>query len=348
MVGIYRKGLLAALYATLLCLAGPALAEGDAALDRVVLKNGSTVLGTVTGSRDGVISVDTDFAGTLEIAQDQIVALHSSEPMVLQLADGTVLEAQPLMVQDEQLVVSGTVPGTTFSITDLSRIDPEPWELGYGYNWTGLVNFALQVQRGNTDTDELDYKLDTKWRSVDDRYTLRMDGELDKSNGIKNADNWTVLGKYDRFLEDRWYMGVNMSIEQDEFADLDLRYYLGPYMGREFYTDPIFMLEAEAGLAYVNEDFIVAEDQDYPGANWNLKMSSNYLGGDSRLYIDHLGIWNLDDTSDMILNTTFGLAFPLLFGLEAAAEVLLEYDSGAVAGVEELQETYKLRIGYGW
>ena len=348
MVGIYRKGLVAALYTVFLCLAGPVLAQDAASPDRIVLKNGSTVFGTVTGSADGVISVDTDFAGTLAIAQDQVVSLQSSKAMVLQLADGTVLEAQPLTVQNEELIVTGTVPGSTFSLSDLTKTDPEPWELGNGYNWTGLVNFAFQVQRGNTDTDELDYKLDTRWRSVDDRYTLRMDGELDKANGIKNADNWTVLGKYDRFLEDRWYWGLNLSVEQDEFADLDLRYYVGPYMGREFYTDPVFMLEAEAGLAYVKEDFIVAEDNDYPGANWNVKMSSNYLGGDSRMYIDHLGIWNLDETSDVILNTTFGLAFPLLFGFEAAAEVLLEYDSGAVAGVEELQETYKLRIGYGW
>ena len=34
--------------------------------------------------------------------------------------------------------------------------------------------------------------------------------------------------------------------------------------------------------------------------------------------------------------------------VEAAAEVLWEYDSGAVEGVEELDETYSFRIGYTW
>jgi hypothetical protein len=42
------------------------------------------------------------------------------------------------------------------------------------------------------------------------------------------------------------------------------------------------------------------------------------------------------------------LAFPLLWSLEAAAEVLFEYDSGAVEGVDENDETYKFRIGYSW
>ena len=332
-----------------LCLQVAALhAEDTPALDRIVLKNGSTLLGKVKGYDDGAVTIETDFAGTLAVAEDQIVSMQSRRSRVLQMADGTVLESQPLVVENEQLVVTGTVPGTTFSLSDLTKTDPEPWELGEGYQWTGLVNFAWTLERGNTDTDELDYRLDTQLRSVDDRFTLRLNGEIDEANDQKNADNWTVLGKYDRFLEDRWYWGWLAGAEQDEFADLDLRYYTGPYAGRHFFTEPVFDLEAELGLVYVNEDFITAEDQDYPGANWSVHAKSNYLGGDSRLYLDHIGIWNLDETSDIILNTTFGLAFPLLFGLEGAAEVLLEYDSGAVEGVEELDQTYKFRIGYTW
>ena len=347
MSGTFKTTVLVLLAA--FCLHSASLhAEDTENLDRIVLKNGSTLLGTVTGYADGAVNLKTDFAGTLAVAQDQIVSLQTNKAMVLQMADGTVLESQPLVVKNEQLLVTGTVPGTTFSLADLSKTDPEPWEQGLGYKWTGLVNFAWTLERGNTDTDELDYKLDTQLLGAGDRYTLRMDGEIDEANDQKNADNWTILGKYDRFLEERWYWGWLAGAEQDEFADLDLRYYTGPYIGRHIYTEPVFDMEAELGLVYVNEDFITAEDQDYPGANWAVHMKSNYLGGDSRIYIDHIGIWNLDETSDIILNTTFGLAFPLLFGLEGAAEVLLEYDSGAVEGIEELDQTYKFRIGYTW
>jgi hypothetical protein len=97
----------------------------------------------------------------------------------------------------------------------------------------------LLVEEGNTDTDELDYKVESFWRSLEDRYTLHLDGELDEANGVKNTD-------------------------------------------------------------------------------------------------------------DVVLNTTFGLSFPLLGNLETSAEILLEYDTGAVEGVEELDQTYKFRIGYTW
>jgi hypothetical protein len=310
------------------------------------LKNGSTILGTITATRDGIVSVDTDFAGSLEVAQDQILALETAEPAVLQLADGKVLDAQPIVIKDQQIVDGST--GQSFALADLAVVNPEPYELGIGYQWSGLVNFSMVMERGNSDTDELDYKLETQWLSDDDRFTVRLNGEIDEANDTEIADNWSIIGKYDYFLDGPWYVGGNVAAESDDFADLDLRYYVGPYVGRNFFDTELLFLEAELGLAYVNEDFIVAEDQEYPGANWEVHFSSNYLGGDSRLYIDHIGIWNLDETSDIILNTTFGLAFPLLFNLEAAAEVLIEYDSGAVDNVEDLDETYSFRIGYSW
>lgn len=318
-------------------------------LDQIVLKNGSTILGTVTGSRDGVVSIDTDFAGTLSVALDKIASMQTSESVTIQLADETVITDQPLLVDDEQLVVAGaSSPEQNYAITDLLVVNPEPWELGQGYKWSGLVSLAMSMERGNTDSDELDYKLQSIWRSKRDRYTLGFDGETDENNGEKTVEKWSGRGKYDYFIDGPNYLGLQVAAEHDKFKDLDLRYLVGPFIGRQFYEEPIFSFSGEVGVSYVNEDFIEAEDQDYPSGNWALNASSNYLGGDSRLYVDHLGIISLDDTSDVVLNTTFGLSFPLLFSFEAAAEVLLEYDSGAVEGVDDLDQTYRFRIGYSW
>ncbi len=336
--------------ALLLPLATGAWAQEEpAATDEIELKNGSRVIGKVTGIRDGVVTVETDFAGALSVSLDQIITMTTSDPATLLLADESVIEEQGIEVRDSQLVVGEPgAPAETYALDQLRIANPEPWELGQGYNATGLVSFAFAIERGNSDTDELDYKLESYWRSLRDRFTLKLDGEVDEANDQKNADNWLVQGKYDYFLSDVTYWGVNVSAEADEFKDLDLRYLIGPYIGRDFFTDPLFTLTGEVGASYVNEDFITAEDQDYTAANWYLRMTSNYLGGDSQLYFDQRGIWNLDQTSDVVIDTAVGLSFPLLWRLEAAAEVLWEYDSGAVEGVEELDETYRLRVGYSW
>jgi hypothetical protein len=332
-----------------MAMPGPALAEGVSELDEIVLKNGSRIYGTVTSSEEGAIEIETDFAGTLTVNPDEVESLYTRGSMVVQMKDGTVIRDQPIEVEKERIVVTDTAGREMdYAVADILHINPEPWELGDGYKWWGLVNFAFKFQRGNTDTDDLDYKLDSFWRSLEDRYTLRAWGDLDKSNGVTNADNWTVLGKYDYFLSDKSYWGINALVESDEFKDLDLRYYAGPYYGRQWYETDLFTFSTEIGLVYTWEEFIVAEDQDYPGANWNIHMSSNYLGGDSRLYLDQIGIWDLDDMGDVVVKTTIGLGFPLLFGLEGAAEAVWEYDSGAQSGVDELDETYALRIGYAW
>ena len=49
-----------------------------------------------------------------------------------------------------------------------------------------------------------------------------------------------------------------------------------------------------------------------------------------------------------IYRTTVGLRFPLLFGIEAAAEATADYDGGAAEGKDKLDEALKFRVGYTW
>jgi putative salt-induced outer membrane protein YdiY len=317
--------------------------------DVILLKNGSKILGTVTSARDGVIVVETDFAGTLNIDSATVESVNTQGSLVVQMADGSIIRDQPIVLDEEGMeVTTDTGDERAYTMSDIELINPEPWELGNGYNATGNVSFAWGMERGNSDTDELDLRMDAFWRSLEDRYTVKLNGDLDKANGIKNTDNWRIIGKYDRFLEGPNYWGINLNLEKDQFADLDLRAYIGPYYGRQFFDKPAFTLSTEIGLSYVTEKFISAEDQQYPGMNWTVGMSSNKLGGGSRLYLDHVGVWNLQDTEDVLLNAIFGVSVPLIYGFQAAFEVKLEYDSGAVEGVKELDQTYKIRIGYAW
>ncbi len=325
------------------------VAVAAAPLDEVMLKNGSRILGMVTSARDGVIVIETDFSAAIKIDADRIDSIHTRGSMTVLMNDGSTIRDQPIVVDESGIVVT-TDDGSqrSYSVSDFQILNPEPWELGEGYKVFGLASVAWALEKGNTVTDELDFKVESYWRSLKDRYTIRLEGEIDEANGVKNADNMLLIGKYDYFLAGENYWGGKFAAKQDEFADLDLRAYIGPYYGRQFYERPIFTLSGEFGVAYVTENFIVAEDQEYPGAHWEVNLTSDYLGGDSRLYMEQSGLWDLKDIEDIVLRTTFGLSFPTLGNLEAAVEILLEYDSGAVEGVEDLDQTYKIRIGYTW
>ena len=190
----------------------------------------------------------------------------------------------------------------------------------------------------------------TVWRSLRDRYTIRGDWELDRQNNQKTDDNWRLRMKYDRFRGETQqnYIGGKMRFEYDRFQDLDLRTIVGPHIGRQFFSRPILNLEAELGPVYVDENFDEAEDNDFPGALWEVAATSNVLGFGTELYLRHDGILNMDEPEDLLLNTTLGIRFPLILGFETKLEAEWEYDGGAVEDVDELDETYNLRIGYSW
>ena len=318
--------------------------------DRIELKDGSTVFGEVVDVENGSLSVETAFAGTISIKLDQIANMHTERPMTLQMTDGSIVEAQPLAVEDERLVLPEAVVegGGSYALSQLRRLNPEPWETGDGYDWTGLISTAFGAQRGNTETNELDYNVESRWLGLEDRYSTRVYGLVRDVNGTRRAENITLNSKYDRFLDDDWYWGLSALAERDQFANINLRAYVGPYLGKKFDHSPLFVLETELGLSYVSERFTTERNQEYPGAVWTLDATSRYFGSDVRLYFRQNGIWDLDSTSDVVVNSTAGMSFPLIADIEGSAEVTWEYDSGAVAGVEELNQIYRFRLGYRW
>lgn len=319
----------------------------SATMDRVELVNGSVIIGTFQDADNGYVLIDTEFAGVLKIDQTRIAAMDVQSPVTLQLEDGKVVETEFLLV-DEQSLTLDSRGETRYDLDQLLRINPEPWELGSGYNSSGIASASVTVQRGNTILDELDYRLDTRWRGLHDRYTLKLEGEARESNRERTAENWMITGKYDRFQVGDYYWGISASAEENRFADLNLRTAFGPYLGRDLFENSPFVLEVETGLSQVSEDFDDVEDRSYLGLTWSVRSESDYLGSESRLYLDHTGVKNLAEQDNLILNTTFGLAFPLLGHIQGATEIVLDYNSGAVAGTEELDQTYRFRVGYSW
>lgn len=343
-----RPGL-PALLALLVCVPSPpSQATGAAsAQDRIELDNGSVLIGTFIDADRGKVEFSTDFAGTIKIDQARIVFMDVASRITLQMEDGSLVETEHLRVDDQTLALRRD--GVSYALDQLMRINPEPWELGTGYRHSGIASTSFSLQRGNTVLDEFDYKVESRWRGLEDRYTLLLEGELREANRKRTAENWAISGKYDRFQVGDYYWGLAGMAEENRFADLNLRTTTGPYVGRALFENTPFVLEVETGLSYVTEDFgDDNDDQTYVGLTWNVRSESDYFGNDSRLYVDHRGVKNLDERNALILNTTVGVGFPLLGRIQGSTEIVLDYNSGAVAGTEELDQTYRFRIGYQW
>jgi putative salt-induced outer membrane protein YdiY len=325
------------------------LLAATANADELIMKNGSRLIGKLISAGGGTVVLDTPFAGQLNIKSENIESITTDESVTVMMKDGEIFREKQIVATASTVEISNGDTPRTYPVTDIDLINPEPWLLGEGYKWFGKASTALAIERGNTDTDELDVSGESIWRSLVDRYTVRGSYERDEANGEKNKNQWTLRSKYDRFRQKNPsdYYGIQVYFKHDEFADLDLRTGIGPYIGRQFYESSLLSLSGEIGLVYVDEQFDVAEDNDFVGGNWELRLTSDIIPR-TEFYVNQDGVLNFDDADSMLVNTTIGLGLPIIYGVEAALEAKFEYDGGAVEGVDEWDQTYSFRLGYKW
>jgi putative salt-induced outer membrane protein YdiY len=318
--------------------------------DEVIMKDGSRLVGTVVKKEGDVLEFKTSFAGTVKVNWNEVVELKTDEPTTIMLDNEEVIIAQVIRNEDGMSTVVRATEEESYAYQreQLAFINPEPWRLGTGYKFSGRVNLAVEYQRGNTDTDEIDLDGSLLWRKRRDRVRLSGEVERDKSEGKLTADNWKANSKYDRFVTEKWYVGGALFAEADDFADLNLRVGAGPGLGYQFFESKPLNLSVEAGLMAVHEEFKNDPDDNYPALGWQVDFDKFLVPDLLQLYHLHTGLWNLEDTGDLVWNTWTGLRVPLLFGLVASTEANLEYDSGAAEGADEWDQTYTIKLGYQW
>ena len=347
---------------------------------RIVLMDQSVIWGEVIDIREGEVVVETQWLGEVSIDLTAIMLLESNQEIELLTKDQNKFALSSLQVVEGEVVLEDE---ENLAVDELYVANPEDWEEGHGYSLEGRVTSAVEFLRGNTSTDQFNADFETILRSQRDRITVRgdyaetsavvltpkvLEGEpvLD-ANGdpavtktsTPTIDNWAVVGKYDYFLSNSQnYLGVNLGVNADRFADIERRAFIGPYFGRKLFVDKTYQLDAELGLSYVETDFIESDNDDpaardasdnyFTGLNLNFTGEAELFDGSLNLYLRQTNILNVSDMDKSIYRTTFGLRFPLLFGLEAAAEASADYDGGAAPGKEKLDEAVRFRIGYTW
>ena len=349
---------------------------------RIVLMDQSVIWGEVIDIREGEVVVETQWLGEVSIDLTAIMLLESDQEIELLTKDQNKFALSSLQVVEGVVVLEDK---ENLAVDELYVANPEDWEEGRGYSLEGRVTSAVEFLRGNTPTDQFNADFETILRSQRDRITFRGDyaetsavvlspeydvlGEpvLDDNGdqavtktSTQTIDNWAIVGKYDYFLSNSQnYLGVNLGVNADRFADIERRAYIGPYFGRKLFVDKTYQLDAELGLSYVETDFIERDYDDDPvaanspdnyftGINLNFTGETELFDGALNLYLRQTNILNVSDMDKSIYRTTFGLRFPLLLGLEVAAEASADYDGGAAPGKEKLDETVRFRIGYNW
>lgn len=318
--------------------------------DELLIRDGSRLVGEVIKREQGTLQFKTSFAGVIAVRWEEVVELKSDKSMKIVLDDETTISARHIRNTAQALILEGEsgLPTQTLEQSTVMSINPEPWRTGEGYKLSGIVNLALQKERGNTDKDEIDVDGDLTWRFGGDRFKVIGELERDRSNNKKTKGKWKLNNSYDHFLTKKWFVGAVLGFEHDQFADLNLRTHAGPKVGYQWFEGQLMNLSTAAGPIYVKEDFSTQPNNDFLASGWVIDFDRYLFQEFVQFYHRQTGLWNLEEPSDVVWDTWTGLRFPIVIGFVASTELQTEYDRGAAKDTDRLDTTYRLKLGYRW
>ncbi|MBN2034356.1 MAG: DUF481 domain-containing protein [Deltaproteobacteria bacterium] len=319
-----------------------------ASADEVWLKNGDRLTGKVLSLEGGALVFSTTYAGDISIRWDEVVNLKTEEPSKVVLSDETTLKGPispgqggKVSVKPEKLAE----PVTT-DLASVKIINPKPPKPPL--TTTLRVNLGAGFATGNTDKEDIYADGEFMARTDQNRYTIGGLYRRAESDNVKTEDKTMGYIKYDHFFTKKWYAYANANAERDEFKDLDLRSTLGVGVGYQIIDSERTNLSLEGGVSYVNENYVIAEDNSFTAGRWGLRFDHFLLPKSLQYFLYHTGLQSLEDSEDLLLFTETGFRVPFYKNLNLTAQMNWEYNKSPSAGKKESDYIYLFTIGYQW
>jgi len=334
----------------------PSASAASTVSDVVTLKNGSIIYGEVIEMVGGVLQIKTPASpdNVLKVNWSDVSTLSVNHPVPFHLKEGSVImgttTAGPegmLTVQAEPL--KGTMEIPMDSVTSMNPLIQSP------VIYSGSVVGAYSQTTGNSHLRNASLLGDFVARSEQLRLTINgryVYGENDKTLLARNTRG-TI--KLDFFIAKRFYWFAAAYFENDRFQDLKMRTALASGPGYQFIERDDFSgilkdmtFYAEAGPAYFNEDFRLADDKSSLRARVSMKW--NWPLWDDRMTLFHYNeiFPSLQNSSDFFLTMDNGVRFKIWDGFATGLQVTTRYNNNPARGTGDTDNLYLATLGYNF
>jgi len=310
-----------------------------ASADEVRLKNGDRITGVTTSLAGGTLTFKAT-GGDLKITWADVASLAIEQPMLVTV--GTAAATSAVFAAADANGRVTLVPGGPVALTDIVALSrPQPAWIFTGGGGAGIVETA-----GNTQVNNVRLSGDLVARGATDRYTASAIATHANDRGVETARNWSLTGKYDRFLTSRLFANANANFTNDRFRDIDLRTALGAGIGYQILQTARTLLTADAGLARVNENFTSIADDSYTAAHESAGLQVQLLPGRVQLFHQHDGYFGVTGDNKMFIRTQNGLRVGLAAGFVTTIQEDVDYDKRPSPGRRQTDRTFSLTLGY--
>ena len=309
------------LLAILLLPALPALAEEP--ITRIELRNGDTISGELLKMEGGKLHVATAWGGTLEIDSAAVLTLTHSAQAVVEYGEGE--QGEGTLSFDQ-----GVPQLDGQSLDALTAINPP---VVPPVVWSLALSLGANLQRGNSEQTALHLGVDATRTTAIGTLTLKLSAQEADEGEVTTASNTYFGAQYDRNLSERTFAYGKVDFLEDSFKDLDLRTVVSVGMGYQAIEREGLNLKVQGGLAWLSENFILAEDQDEltVEVGYTLEAAVGSWGTFSERLLARPSFE--DDSYQFRFENTLRTTLTTDWALKLSA--VLDYDSEPPPGVEK-------------
>ncbi len=315
--------------------------------DTIQLTNGDKISGRIIRLSTGELTLETDYAGTISLVWDKVSEIVSDVPVQVVLNDKTSLYGtlKPAEKGKVKLGLGKIVETLSFDLAQVQAINPKT-RGNKDVKLSGTVNVGMYRTSGNTDTANHHINARIVARTEKNRYTAAFEYNKAKDTGELVEEDYLGYAKYDHFLTKKWFVYANTLFEKNEFKDLRLRSTIGTGAGYQFYENELTNLFLEAGLGYVNNDYIAANDRDTVAGRWAVRFDRHLFDKAVQFFHSHEGYQGLDNTEDLFIRSQTGFRFPLRNGFLATLQYNYDWDKTPSPGQGDYDAKYLFTLGY--
>ncbi len=350
---------------------------------QVTLNDGSTLTGQIWLS-EGMLLIGTE-DGTVETAaKEAVTSITSDEPLVVDLASGDRLVGPVSFdAPTGRMKVASKLGELPVALADVNAIrqqgmeappapkapkepqpkpkDGEPAEdagfpppqlseliekQGELALWTFHIDLGIAGETGNTEKFNFSANAEAKRDTDVDLLRIWYTGRLEIEDS-RNTTNEHIVGtRYDRDLNEDWFVFGRGSAEHDQFEDLKIRAKATAGVGYHVIRKEDHNMKVAVGAGYLYEDFYTASDEQGPIAQVSLNYDIQI--NEWLKYVHETNVFPLlDDLGELRLDMFNGIEIPLAkdTGWSVRIGVRTDYTTQPAPGNKRLDNYYYINLG---
>ena len=326
------------------CVALPLVA------DTVEIRNGARIVGKIVGIDAGIVEVDTDFAGTLKIKQDEVVSLSTDAPIAVRLASGTRFDGRvtggangAIQIAGDDGTISTTVSKVAASWT-AGAVDPL-----VDRHWAYEASVDIAGKTGNSEQLGTAVELRATLKTVQDTLQFYSSYNRQVADSLKAADQLKIGVDYQNNFAGRYSWYVRDEGGFDRVKDIDLYNIAAAGLGFDIIKEPQRTMTGRFGLSYRYEGYGNPLTEDVSSAGLDIGLNSDLEFGDSKLVTRLAYVPAFDDFGNFRLTHESYFQVPLTHpAWKLRLGLSNDYNSRPGAGVDELDTAYFTRLVLNW